>query len=89
MIVQYGMVIRNKDVDIVTHPTDTHQSRITCDICESRIPDVNSHYHCGICRGGDFDICQKCTTNHNFCLDYSHKLFKRTVKDGALTEVPD
>jgi ankyrin repeat protein len=84
-----GIIIRDEDVDIATHPEADHRSRVNCDICMSRIPDFNSHYHCGICSDGDFDICQKCIASGAFYLDHSHKLMERMVKDGTLVEVPD
>ena len=82
-----GIVLHDKDVNFATRPAT--EGRITCDNCLSIIPDPDAHYHCGICSGGDFDICQKCIANQAFCLDKSHKLIKRTLKDGTWMEVLD
>jgi ankyrin repeat protein len=85
-----GIIIRDKDVNITTSSTaDDHPSIITCDICMFRIPDVDIHYHCGICCDGDFDICQECIASGIFCFNKFHKLVKRRVKDGTLVEVLD
>jgi ankyrin repeat protein len=84
-----GITIRDKEVNAATSPAADYPSRINCDICMLRIPDVDIHYHCGMCLDGDFDICQECIANGAFCFDQSHKLIKRTVKDGTLMEVPD
>jgi ankyrin repeat protein len=84
-----GINIRDENVDITTPPTADHRGRIICDICISSIPNVDIHYHCGICSDGDFDICQECFASRAFCLDQSHKLIKLMVKDGTLVGVPD
>jgi ankyrin repeat protein len=84
-----GIVIRGVNVDIATPPAADHPSRILCDICMFSIPNIDIHHHCGICDGGDFDVCQECIASGAFCLDQSHKLFRRTVKNATLVEVPD
>jgi ankyrin repeat protein len=83
-----GIVARDEDVKIAASPAADH-SRITCDICLLRIPNVDSHTHCGLCVDGDFDICRDCVASGAFCFDQSHKLIKRTVKNGMLVDVPD
>ena len=82
-----GVVVCDKDMDFATHPEA--EGRITCDNCLSIIPDVGTHYHCKICNNGDFDICHNCIANQAFCLDGSHKLIKRMVKDRTLVDVTD
>ncbi|KAL2008400.1 hypothetical protein VTN00DRAFT_8382 [Thermoascus crustaceus] len=83
-----GTPIHGEELYIKAHSWQ-HQGRIYCDICLVNIPDINTHHHCHICENGDFDICQKCIESGAFCLDHSHKLVKRVVKDGGLIEVPD
>jgi ankyrin repeat protein len=82
------IVARDEDVKIAASPADD-RSQLTCDICLLRIPKVDIHTHCGICFDGDFDICRECIASGAFCFDQSHKLIKRTVKDGTLVDIPD
>jgi ankyrin repeat protein len=84
-----GIAIREEDLAIATPPVAYQESRIFCDICISNIPDVDIHHHCRICDNGDFDICQECIVSGAFCLDYSHKLVRRIVREDSLVEVPD
>ena len=84
-----GIVIREGGLAIATPPVASHQSRLACDICDYSIPDADTHHHCGTCIDGDFDICRECSASGAFCMDRSHKMVKRMVKDGSFVEVPD
>ncbi|KAF2182156.1 ankyrin [Zopfia rhizophila CBS 207.26] len=82
-------LIREEYMQVVNPPAGDHQNHIDCDVCMLSIPDRESHYHCRTCIDGDFDICQKCVASGYSCLDYSHKLVNRIVKDSTMVEVPD
>jgi ankyrin repeat protein len=82
-----GVLVDNEDLDIALCPTPNRESCIFCDICLSWIPNVNIHYHCGICSRGDFDLCQDCLAYGAFCINESHELTKRMVKGDDVVEV--
>jgi AraC-like DNA-binding protein len=84
-----GMEVQDDEMTSTATFLEAGSARIVCDVCESWVLNVSIHYHCGICAKGDFDICQECVTSGAICLDHSHKLIKRIVKDGNYAEVPD
>ena len=47
---------------------------------------MHIHYHCYICHGGDFDICQSCFTRGVPCCNPEHRLIKRVTKDGTIVD---
>jgi next to BRCA1 gene 1 protein len=55
---------------------------IDCNACGSSVP--NEHYHCGICEGGDFDLCKACIDAGVTCDGEEHWLLKRTIRNGAV-----
>jgi ankyrin repeat protein len=59
------------------------QSSIYCDVCTSAIKADHFHYHCGICAGGDWDICEDCQMKGAPCLDVMHILVRRTKRGGV------
>ena len=63
--------------DTKAHRNAMTRSRYCCDICDVRIPDANTRYHCGTCDDGNFDICQFCIEAGASCLDVNHKLSKQ------------
>ncbi|KAI1053810.1 hypothetical protein LB507_007482 [Fusarium sp. FIESC RH6] len=52
---------------------DEGAAMFECDICCSMIFDETS-YHCGLCNGGDFDICVDCFERGGRCLDSIHEM---------------
>jgi hypothetical protein len=48
-----------------------------CDVCVLGISDKDTYYYCGVCNGGDFDICEECSAIKAHCLDDSHTLVKK------------
>jgi Ankyrin repeats (3 copies) len=84
-----GIAINNGDLDVATCPVVDFGCRILCDVCLCWIPDTNVHYHCEICRRGNFDVCRECFACGAICFDQSHKLMKRMIKNDRLVEVPD
>ncbi len=55
---------------------------IDCNHCGSSVP--NEHYHCGICEGGDFDLCKTCIDAGITCDGDEHWLLKRTIRNGVV-----
>lgn len=55
---------------------------IDCNLCKASIP--NEHYHCSVCEGGDYDLCQECVDAGNLCPVGTHWLIKRSLNDGQL-----
>jgi len=45
---------------------------------------ADAHYHCGICDGGDYDLCEACRASGKNCHNEDHWLVKRFVKDGKV-----
>ncbi|KAI3399615.1 hypothetical protein diail_6256 [Diaporthe ilicicola] len=43
-----------------------------CDVCNFRIP--SDHYHCELCRGGNWDVCQECWDKGARCSGRGHKI---------------
>ncbi|EXJ67117.1 uncharacterized protein A1O5_09764 [Cladophialophora psammophila CBS 110553] len=55
---------------------------IDCNHCGMPVPD--EHYHCGICEGGDFDLCKPCIDAGITCDGDEHWLLKRTIRNGIV-----
>ncbi|KAL9105075.1 MAG: hypothetical protein Q9163_000088 [Psora crenata] len=61
--------------------TPAHFS-ICCNRCDKTIPDA--HWHCGICDGGDYDLCEECVMKGFSCENDKHWLITRYVKQGKV-----
>ncbi|EME82650.1 uncharacterized protein MYCFIDRAFT_114686, partial [Pseudocercospora fijiensis CIRAD86] len=57
-----------------------HEWAIFCNECSKALPD--SHYHCDICDGADYDLCEQCVAEGKLCPGDGHWLIKRFLKDG-------
>ncbi|OAL38758.1 hypothetical protein AYO20_01964 [Fonsecaea nubica] len=55
---------------------------IDCNNCGMPVP--SEHYHCGICEGGDFDLCKACVDAGFTCNGDEHWLLKRTLRNGVI-----
>lgn len=55
---------------------------VYCNICSANVDSV--HYHCGVCDGGDFDLCEKCVESGKHCEDAEHWMIKRTIANGEV-----
>jgi next to BRCA1 gene 1 protein len=55
---------------------------IDCDKCGKSVS--NEHYHCGICRNGDFDLCPACVENGVLCDGEGHWLIKRFIRNSMI-----
>ena len=45
---------------------------------------TDAHFHCSICDGGDYDLCEECVANGKLCPGEGHWLIKRFIKDGKV-----
>ena len=55
---------------------------VYCNVCSV---DVDSaHFHCGICDGGDFDLCEKCVDEGKHCQNSQHWMVKRSITNGEV-----
>lgn len=48
-----------------------------CDVCTLGIPEYKISYQCGVCNGGNFDICSECYEIGGRCLEDDHELARR------------
>lgn len=55
---------------------------VYCNECDVAMDDA--HFHCGICDGGDFDLCEACVAKGKTCPAEDHWLIKRFMKDGKV-----
>ncbi|KAL9051575.1 MAG: hypothetical protein Q9162_005930 [Coniocarpon cinnabarinum] len=55
--------------------------QVCCNKCDQQV--TNEHYHCSICDGGDYDLCEKCVQAGMVCEGEGHWMIKRTFKNGA------
>ena len=49
-----------------------------CDICMLYFDANNRRWHCKLCRGGYFDICQQCRDRDAYCYNREHELVTST-----------
>ena len=56
--------------------------QVHCNSCDRNI--VDGHFHCGICDGGDYDLCEACVNAGVVCPGQGHWLIKRFVKGGKV-----
>ncbi|MCJ1307655.1 hypothetical protein MMC25_001302 [Agyrium rufum] len=55
---------------------------VCCDKCNATIP--NDHWHCSVCKMGDYDICKSCISKGEHCEMEGHFLIKRTIENGKV-----
>lgn len=55
---------------------------VYCNKCDNNMDDV--HFHCSVCDGGDYDLCQSCVDNGTLCLGNDHWLIKRNIVNGKI-----
>ncbi|KAF3915031.1 hypothetical protein ABW21_db0201268 [Orbilia brochopaga] len=62
-----------------SEPAPARSFLVKCDHCDHSIH--GEHYHCSICKEGDYDLCAACVDNGVHCSD-DHWLIKRTLEKG-------
>jgi len=58
------------------------QWSVYCNSCDAAM--YNAHYHCSICDGGDYDLCESCISTGTLCPGEGHWLIKRCIEDGKV-----
>ena len=59
-----------------------------CDVCMLFFDANNRRWHCKLCHGGDFDICQECRDRGAYCLNREHELVMLAEQDW-ISDVSD
>ena len=59
-----------------------HPWSVYCNACDA--PMADAHFHCSICDGGDYDLCEACVARGVLCRGEDHWLIKRFIKDGKV-----
>ncbi|OAG12718.1 ankyrin [Paraphaeosphaeria sporulosa] len=85
-------LLQEHDGETSTEPTvlsneNHHQSALECNVCTSQIPTTVFHYHCNLCAGGDWDVCEDCRKCGATCVAPAHTLRKREMLDGVWSEI--
>ncbi|KAF2211718.1 hypothetical protein CERZMDRAFT_98151 [Cercospora zeae-maydis SCOH1-5] len=72
--------LRPRDPAISPKRSHRDEYSVCCNICGVATSDI--HYHCSICDGGDYDLCQTCVDTGSLCPGEGHWLIKRFSKNG-------
>lgn len=59
-----------------------HPWSVYCNACDVAMADA--HFHCSICDGGDYDLCERCVAAGTLCPGDGHWLIKRFIRDGKV-----
>jgi len=76
-----GLVFRSKPQPAGT-ANNTHPWSVYCNECDVAMADA--HFHCNICDGGDYDLCEGCVNSGKLCPGEGHWLIKRFIEDGKV-----
>ncbi|KAB8342880.1 hypothetical protein FH972_022477 [Carpinus fangiana] len=55
---------------------------VCCNNCNKAM--LDTHYHCGTCDDGDYDLCEGCVLTGISCPGTGHWLIKRNIKNGKV-----
>ncbi|GAO49855.1 hypothetical protein SAICODRAFT_5574 [Saitoella complicata NRRL Y-17804] len=55
--------------------TDDYVVQVSCDVCGASVR--GTHYHCPVCRDGDYDVCPSCVAAGKHCFNDQHWMVKR------------
>jgi len=83
-MVNHAAAQRMKDLNAVhsSHGDSSNSRHVYCSNCYGLA--CSEHYHCNICSGGDFDLCQGCVEDGVRCGDESHRMIKRYIKNDDI-----
>ena len=76
-----GLAFRTREPPAMVN-TSGHPWSVYCNECDAAMPD--GHFHCSICDGGDYDLCERCVASGKLCPGEGHWLIKRFIKDGKV-----
>lgn len=57
---------------------------VECYVCGKITLDV--HFHCSVCKDGDFDVCWECVDGGEWCFREDHGLVKRLIRGRQVVE---
>ncbi|KAF1919023.1 hypothetical protein BDU57DRAFT_490926 [Ampelomyces quisqualis] len=73
----------NADLAFRPKPNNACTSWVVyCNNCNHPMED--EHFHCGVCYGGDYDLCPACVDTGVHCPGTGHWMVKRFVKNGCV-----
>lgn len=72
----------NADLAFRPKPSTCTSWVVYCNNCNNPMED--EHFHCGVCDGGDYDLCPACVDNGIHCPGSGHWMVKRFVKNGSV-----
>ncbi|MCJ1465053.1 hypothetical protein MMC07_003669 [Pseudocyphellaria aurata] len=65
---------KNLSLMVTSTEYNGRSAAIICDNC--RRSDLRVYFHCGICKDGEFDLCEKCVEKGMTCQDPSHTILE-------------
>jgi hypothetical protein len=68
-------------------PSAISPAYVRCDGCNFKVV-TGSYYHCGICNGDNFDLCQACFDAGAWCCQ-NHPVIKRSFLSNYPDQLPD
>jgi next-to-BRCA1 protein 1 len=72
----------NADLAFRPKPSTCTSWVVYCNNCNHPMED--EHFHCGVCDGGDYDLCPACVDTGIHCPGSGHWMVKRFVKNGCV-----
>jgi len=75
-----GILVCEDDAPMAAGLTSHDGTSRWCDVCTLTIPKDEVYYRCGVCSGGDFDICLECYKIGGRCLKDGHDLVPKTYE---------
>ncbi|KAH5370053.1 hypothetical protein HBI81_039540 [Parastagonospora nodorum] len=72
----------NADLAFRPKPSTCTSWVVYCNNCNQPMED--EHFHCGVCDGGDYDLCPACVDTGIHCPGTGHWMVKRFVKNGCV-----
>lgn len=73
--------------DLQVKYANIHNHLVYCDECGTGVGH-EIWYHCNVCHLADYDLCSHCFLQGIRCLNKDHRLVRRLLKNGSITNVP-
>ena len=83
----YGYGGEPGTVQIASLDSSNDQPCLECDVCTSNIHTNVYHYHCTLCAGGNWDVCEDCKMSGAACVEMAHASVIRTMRNGIWFEI--
>ncbi|EMC92468.1 hypothetical protein BAUCODRAFT_38535 [Baudoinia panamericana UAMH 10762] len=77
-----NLTLRQRDSMATIVNNHGHPWSVYCNECDK--PMANAHFHCSICDGGDYDLCEECVDGGKLCPGEGHWLIKRFIENGKV-----